>query len=245
MGTYDWIKGQLFVPPGPISKAGEETSSPATVQSQGRWKQVCIAFDTETTGLDPKRDRIVEIGAVKFDERGIIARFSTLIYPGIPMPEEAGRVNGITDTMLEGKPTAMEVLPDFLRFIEGGILVAHNAPFDISFIQGELERIAQEAQRQQSSQEELLFDPEGEKGPSPSDVTGDSLRGHSWHPPYTVLPHPVIDTRILAKELFPNQARYSLQDLAVSLGLVAKEAHRAEDDARLCMELFLTCLQRL
>lgn len=243
MGTYDWLKGQLFASPD-LTNAGE-AFSPASDQTQGRWKQVCIAFDTETTGLDPKRDRIVEIGAVKFDERGIIARFSTLIYPGIPMPEEAGKVNGITDAMLAGKPTAVEVLPDFLRFIEGGILVAHNAPFDVSFIQGELERIAQEAQRQRSSQEELLFSPEEKNTPSPADFPPDAPKSPLWHPPYTALPHAIVDTRILAKELFPNQSRYSLQDLAVSLGLVAKEAHRAEDDARLCMELFLTCLKRL
>ena len=52
---------------------------------------VFTAFDLETTGLDPRLDKIVEIGAVKFDKMGLIARFSTLINPGIPMPKEAER----------------------------------------------------------------------------------------------------------------------------------------------------------
>ena len=61
---------------------------------------VFVAFDTETTGLDPASGRIVEIGAVKFDRRGIIARYNALINPEMTMPEEAGKVNGMTDVML-------------------------------------------------------------------------------------------------------------------------------------------------
>ena len=81
-----------------------------------------IAFDTETTGLDPVSGRIVEIGAVKFDQRGVIARYNVLINPEMPMPEEAGKVNGITDEMLKDKPLIADVFPDFFDFIGTGIL---------------------------------------------------------------------------------------------------------------------------
>ena len=162
-----------------------------------------IAFDTETTGLDAAVGKIVEIGAVKFDRRGIIARYNVLINPQMPMPEEAGKVNGITDAMLKDKPVIAAVFPDFLEFIGTGILVAHNAPFDINYVNTELAR--------------------AEK---------------------PLLTNKVVDTRIFAKEVFPGLSSYALQDLAVQFGITALEAHRAEDDARVCMELFEHTLTR-
>ena len=162
-----------------------------------------IAFDTETTGLDPVSGRIVEIGAVKFDQRGVIARYNVLINPEMPMPEEAGKVNGITDAMLKDKPLIADVFPDFFDFIGTGVLVAHNAPFDINYVNAELKRI----------------------GKSP-------------------LANKAVDTRIFAKEVFPGLSSYALQDLAVQFGITALEAHRAEDDARVCMELFDKILNR-
>jgi len=162
-----------------------------------------IAFDTETTGLDPSSGRIVEIGAVKFDLRGIAARYNVLINPEMPMPEEAGKVNGITDEMLKDKPLIAAVFPDFFDFIGTGVLVAHNAPFDINYVNTELKRIGK--------------------------------------PPLT---NKVVDTRIFAKEVFPGLSSYALQDLAVQFGITALEAHRAEDDARVCMELFDKILNR-
>lgn len=162
-----------------------------------------IAFDTETTGLDPVSGRIVEIGAVKFDRRGVIARYNVLINPEMPMPEEAGKVNGITDEMLKDKPLIADVFPDFFDFIGTGVLVAHNAPFDINYVNAELKRA----------------------GKSP-------------------LTNKAVDTRIFAKEVFPGLSSYALQDLAVQFGITALEAHRAEDDARVCMELFEQILSR-
>ena len=164
---------------------------------------VFVAFDTETTGLDSASGRIVEIGAVKFDRRGIIARYNVLINPEMPMPEEAGKVNGITDAMLKDKPLIAAVFPDFFDFIGTGVLVAHNAPFDINYVNAELKRLEK--------------------------------------PPLT---NKVIDTRIFAKEVYTGLSSYALQDLAVQLGITALEAHRAEDDARVCMELFEKILNR-
>ena len=165
---------------------------------------VFVAFDLETTGLTPGLDQIVEIGAVKFDKKGLIARFSTLINPGIPMPAEAGKVNNITDEMLAGKPHIGEVLPDFLRFIENSTIVAHNAPFDCGFINEKLKK---------------------------SDIS-----------PFSALPNPQICTLVFSRQAFPGLRSYSLQNLAADLRIPAMDAHRAEDDARLCMEIFIRCL---
>jgi DNA polymerase-3 subunit epsilon len=178
---------------------------------------VFTAFDLETTGLDPERDRIVEIGALKFDKRGPICRYNVLIDPGIPMPADAGRVNGITDGMLAGKPAIEEVLPDFLRLIQGTILAAHNAPFDCGFINAKLAALYRAGGND-------LFDAPGKRGC-----------------PFPALPNLIVDTLALSRRSFPGRQRYALQELAADLGIQALSAHRADDDARLCMELFTRC----
>ncbi|MCA1949836.1 MAG: 3'-5' exonuclease [Treponema sp.] len=223
MGTYDWVRDLLFGDP--PAEAGRTTF---------------IAFDTETTGLEPKTDRIVEIGAVKFDSLGPIGRFSVLINPGIPMPAEASRVNGITDEMLSKQPPIEEVLPDFLSFIGSGVLVAHNAPFDLSFINAALARLwaaAEDREKRAFDQPSLLDEEE------PGQKAHIDEERPLWKPPCAALPNRVVDTRIMAKELIPGRYSYKLQDLAEYLQIKALEAHRAEDDARVCMEVFLKCAQ--
>jgi DNA polymerase-3 subunit epsilon len=96
-----------------------------------------IAFDTETTGLYPVADRLVEIGAVRFRPDGEeVAVYEQLIDPETPIPPEAQDVNHITDEMVRGQPTVEYVLPGFLDFLGSAetALVAQNAPFDIGFI---------------------------------------------------------------------------------------------------------------
>lgn len=170
----------------------------------GKTDAVFTAFDTETTGLEAAKNKVVEIGGIRFDSRGIRARFNVLVNPLMPMPGEVTKINGITDAMLAGQPDASVAFPDFLRFAGDTILIAHNAPFDVDFVNAELGRL--------------------------------SLPG---------LRNRVVDTRLLAKELFPGLPKYSLQELAVRFGIEAKDAHRAEDDARVCMELFLVCVKKL
>ena len=100
-----------------------------------------VAVDTETTGLWALSNRIVEIGAVKFrlgEEK--TETFQSLINPGSPMPLEVIAIHHITDEMVKDSPHALEVLPRFLEFLGDSMLVAHNAPFDISFIGCELDR---------------------------------------------------------------------------------------------------------
>jgi DNA polymerase III epsilon subunit len=96
-----------------------------------------IALDIETTGLYPERgDRIVEIGAVPIVGREILLEhgFEALINPGIPISPEISRINGITDDMVRDAPTLETVLPDFLAFIGDQTIIAHNASFDVGFI---------------------------------------------------------------------------------------------------------------
>jgi len=99
------------------------------------------ALDFETTGLDSISDRICEIGAVRLSASGMEeASFGLLVYPGRPIHPDASRVNGITDEMVKDARPVHEVLPDLLEFLGDSIIVAHNAPFDVSFLQAAAER---------------------------------------------------------------------------------------------------------
>jgi len=93
-----------------------------------------VVFDIETTGLNPSRDEITEIGAVKLRNGSIVDRFHSMVNPGVPIPEKITELTGITDEMVRGCPTIAEVLPAFLDFAGDGILSAHNSSFDVSFI---------------------------------------------------------------------------------------------------------------
>ncbi len=95
---------------------------------------VFVAFDIETTGLSPTLDRIIELGAVKFQNGEVVDTFQELISPGIPLPPQSVEIHGITEDMLVGKPDIRVVLPRFLEFAQGTILLAHNAEFDVNFI---------------------------------------------------------------------------------------------------------------
>jgi len=163
-----------------------------------------VAFDLETTGLSPQLDRIVEIGAVKYVDGREVAHYGVLVNPEMPMPPGASAVNGITDAMLEGKPTIREVLPGFLAFVGDAVLVAHNASFDLGFVRSAMAR-----------------------------------QGLGQ------LPNDFVDTRIMAQKAYPGRPNYKLQSLALDLGVKALEAHRAEDDARVCLEVFQACLKQL
>lgn len=161
-----------------------------------------VAFDTETTGIDIEKDRVVEIGAIKFDRSGIISRMNVLINPGMPIPPDASKVNNITDEMLQDKPPMEAVIHDFLRFIKNSILVIHNAKFDIGMMDSELKRL-------------------GASG----------------------ITNKVVDTLVFAREVYPGLKTYALQKLAELFNINVKDAHRAEDDARVCMDFFHLAVQ--
>ena len=93
-----------------------------------------VAFDLETTGLSPKTDVIIEIGAVIMKQGREVARYQTFVDPHRKLLKETTDLTGITDDMLVGAPSIEEALPEFLNFVDGRILVAHNADFDTAFI---------------------------------------------------------------------------------------------------------------
>ncbi len=99
-----------------------------------------VVFDIETTGFSPIKNKIIEIGAVKIEDDKIVDRFSTFVNPEVPIPFEIENLTGINDEMVVDAPLIETVLPSFLAFCEGTVLVAHNAGFDISFIRENAER---------------------------------------------------------------------------------------------------------
>ena len=93
-----------------------------------------VAFDLETTGLSSANDRIIEIGAVVMKNGEELDRFQTFVDPQRPLEKKIVELTGITDEMLKGAPKIEEVLPEFLKFVNGRVLVAHNSDFDTGFI---------------------------------------------------------------------------------------------------------------
>ena len=106
-----------------------------------------IVFDTETTGLDAREERIIEIGGVELVNRFPTGRtFHRYINPeGREIHAEAQAIHGISAADLVGKPTFAEISDEFLAFVDGAKLVAHNAGFDIAFVNAELGRLGQDA----------------------------------------------------------------------------------------------------
>ncbi len=100
-----------------------------------------VVFDIETTGFSPVKDRIIEIGAVKVENGVITDRFSTFVNPERPIPYEIEKLTSITDAQVLPAPTIEVILPKFLEFVKDAVLVAHNASFDMSFIQENCRRL--------------------------------------------------------------------------------------------------------
>lgn len=170
-----------------------------------------VAFDTETTGLHADSNYLTEIGGVRFNYDGTIGdSFDSLIKPKELIPDTITNLTKITNDMVADKPGDEVVVPDFLNYIndKSTVLVAHNAPFDVGFINAALKR------------QNLPF-----------------------------LSNIVIDTLPLARWAYPmlslesEKGQYKLQSLAKRFNINVISAHRADDDARVCMELFKRILQ--
>ena len=100
-----------------------------------------VVFDLETTGLSPDKNKIIEIGAVKVVDGAITERFSTFVNPEVPIPYNIEQLTSIKDDMVLDAPRIEEILPEFMKFCEGTVMVAHNAEFDTGFIRKNCERL--------------------------------------------------------------------------------------------------------
>ena len=102
--------------------------------------RMCVV-DLETTGGSPGASRITEIGAVRVEGLVVVDRFSMLVDPGRPIPPHITGITGIDDDMVRGAPAIAEALPAFMAFAGADVLVAHNAPFDLRFLNYERRRL--------------------------------------------------------------------------------------------------------
>ena len=98
-------------------------------------KGTYVVFDLETTGFSSVKDKIIEIGAVKVENGEITDKYSTFVNPKIPIPFRITQLTSITDEMVMDSPEIETILPEFLEFVGDAVLVAHNASFDVSFIE--------------------------------------------------------------------------------------------------------------
>src|SRR3954466_5046313 len=92
-----------------------------------------VVLDLETTGGSANTCAITEVGAIKFRGGECLGTFQTLVNPGVAIPPEITYLTGITEAMVLPAPPIERVLPAFLEFIGGGIIVGHNVRFDLSF----------------------------------------------------------------------------------------------------------------
>ncbi len=99
-----------------------------------------LSFDTETTGFGAWKNRIIELGAIRFRGTNILEQKSWLINPEQPISYFATKAHGITDEMVQDQPLFADILPEFKAMTSNCILMAHNARFDVDFMKAEMER---------------------------------------------------------------------------------------------------------
>lgn len=114
-------------------KTGYEEPTFSNITTKGKYNEF-VVFDTETTGLVPSKDRIIELAAIRFVDGVPTEIFETFINPERPIPPEVTAINHITDDMVAEAPTISQILPSFESFVGKSPLVAHNLTFDLKFM---------------------------------------------------------------------------------------------------------------
>lgn len=103
-------------------------------------KEIFVCVDCESTGLDPKSDRIIEIAAVRFTLDELLDSYETLVNPGRPIPADSQAIHNISDEMVADQPAVKSVLPQLLEFMGTHIIVGHGITYDIDLIAAEADR---------------------------------------------------------------------------------------------------------
>ncbi len=174
-----------------------------------------VVVDLETTGLDPEKDQIIEIGAIKYTDGIESASFEELINPGRPIPEFITRLTGISDSDVAGKPTIEEVFPGFSNFIGDAAFVGQQVNFDASFIEYHYRKMNNDFQFWEDKVRRFKY--------------VSNLR---------------LDTLFIARIFLPFLAKFKLEELARFLGYELENAHRAVEDARATGFVFLELVDR-
>jgi DNA polymerase III epsilon subunit family exonuclease len=100
-----------------------------------------VVVDVEATGAKTPPNRLIELGAYRIRGRCIVDKFHSLVNPEIPIPRFVASLTGISNDMVKDAPMFAEVAPKWLDFVSDSVLVAHNAPFDTSFLNHEISRV--------------------------------------------------------------------------------------------------------
>lgn len=119
----------------------DDMEKAVSIEGEVKFADEFVVFDIETTGFSNRSDEITEIGAVKIREGEIVDTFSSLVNPKRPIPFKVQELTGITEEMVRNEKTIEEVLPRFLEFVGGAVMVAHNSSFDMGFIRAKSERL--------------------------------------------------------------------------------------------------------
>ncbi len=210
-----------------------------------------VVFDIETTGLSKEKEMITEIGAVKVADGKIIDRFSIFVNPQRPISAEITKLTGITDDMVKDAPTIENVLPEFLKFCEDTVLVAHNASFDTGFIRiaaeraglGELHHTIVDTLELARA---LLPELNKHKLDIVCEHLGVTLNGiAAERAGLGELHHTIVDTLELARALLPELNKHKLDIVCEHLGVTLNGHHRAVNDAEATAEVFIKFLDML
>ncbi len=174
-----------------------------------------VVVDLETTGLDPEKDEIIEIGAIKFVDGEEAETFEELINPGRPIPEFITRLTGISDADVAGKPKIDTIFPQLDHFLGGSAFVGQQVNFDASFLEYEYRKQNNDFQFWEDKVRRFKY--------------LDNLR---------------LDTLFIARIFFPFLREFKLASLARHLGYDLTNAHRAVEDARATGHVFLQLVDR-
>jgi DNA polymerase III subunit epsilon len=175
------------------------------------WSELPIALlDVETTGRDASIDRVVELGIVVGRGGEVIARYNWMVNPGMPIPEEARAVHGISDADVKGSPRFEVIAHEIVAALGGCIPAAYNAAFDRAFLHAELGRA------QVISGQALA----GPRAPA-------ARRDVEW-----------LDPLVWAREIQREEKSKALGEVAARLGVKLETAHRAMDDAEAALLVF-------